>query len=157
MNRGNAILNLVEKTFTIPELGRAMLNIGVITSQDILDAQSKPCYSYADVEEVVGGNFFSGIKNFFTQKVLPRIREFVNNKGISKSLGFIPHPAAQVASKAAQLFGFGEGIYEPDQMRITNNGGVLLPDVGRSCNGAGVYAGEGRMPRKALHQRMKHY
>jgi hypothetical protein len=142
------LVPILEGTFTIPELGRAMLNIGVITSQDILDAQSKPGYSYADVECVQGGNFFSGIKDFFVNKVFPAIRGFVSNKGVSNVLGLIPHPAAQVASKAASALGLGE---EGGRMRSNHHGGVLLPDVG------GVYAGEGQMSRKALKHRMKHY
>jgi len=152
------LVPILEGTFTIPELGRAMLNIGVITSQDILDAQSKPMYSYADVEAVAGGDFFSGIKNFFTQKVLPHLKNFVNNQGISKTLGLIPHPAAQIASKAASALGYGEGgrMHHMMHDEMHHGGvraGVLLPDVG-----AGVYAaGEGKMSKKALHHRMKHY
>lgn len=159
------LVPILEGTFTIPELGRAMLNIGVITSQDILDAQSKPMYSYADVEAVSGGDFFSGIKNFFTQKVLPHLKSFVNNQGISKTLGLIPHPAAQIASRAANALGYGnemggvragEGMHNRhhDHMQHMHHGhgeGLLLPDVG------GVYAGEGKMSKKALSHRMKHY
>ncbi len=138
------LVPILEGTFTIPELGRAMINIGVITSQDILDAQSKPGYSYADVEAVSGGDFFSGLKNFFTQRVLPHIKTFVNNQGISRTLGLIPHPAAQVASRAASVLGYG------DDQRGGVRAGVLLPQENECYGGR-------QMEKKSLHQRMKHY
>jgi hypothetical protein len=104
------IVPILEGTFTIPSLGRALLNIGCITSQDILDAKQSPVVNYNEVENVSGGDFFSGLKNFFSTQVLPRIRNFVDNRGISTALGAIPHPWAQAASSAAHSLGYGEGV-----------------------------------------------
>lgn len=126
------LVPILEGTFTIPQAGRALINIGVITSQDILDAQAKPGINYHDVENVQGGNFFSGIKDFFVNKVLPAVKTFVGNKGISQTLGAIPHPIAQVGSTVAHAFGLGE----------VDGSGVL---VGGRRRGAGVLAGEGVM------------
>lgn len=58
------VVVVAEGTFTIPGLGRSLLNIGVITSENILNAQSSPYINYADIECVNGGNFMSGLKKF---------------------------------------------------------------------------------------------
>jgi hypothetical protein len=133
------LVPVLEGTFTIPQMGRAMINIGVISSQDILDAQSKPGLSYHDVEDVQGGNFFSGIKDFFSKKVLPALKDFVANKGISTTLGHIPHPYAQAASGVAHLFGLGE------------DGGVAAGVL------AGDVVGGKRITKAQLQRRLKHY
>lgn len=131
------LVPVLEGVFEITKLGNATINIGVITSDDILNARAKPGYSYADVEAVQGGNFFSGIKDYFTNKVLPALKDFVNTKGVSRSLAYIPHPAAQIASKAADFLGYGD---DDDEMHM-----------------GGVMAGGRMMHKKALHHRMKHY
>jgi hypothetical protein len=150
------LVPILEGTFTIPQLGRALINIGVITSQDILDAQGKPEYNYADVEAVQGGNFFSGIKDFFTNKVFPAIKNFVGNKGISKTLGMIPHPAAQIGSTIGSLFGLGN-----EGMGMHGNGVMAAGMMNQMHHGqgamAGAMAGEGALPRHDLRKRMKHY
>jgi len=101
-----------EGSFTIEGLGKASTNIGVITSQDILDAQSNPFVSYKDVEEVNGGNFFSGLKDF-GRKLLhgaKDVNSFLReNKPISAISGIIPHPTAQRVSQIAASLGYGEG------------------------------------------------
>lgn len=129
---------VLEGTFTIIGRGQAMREIGVLSQQDVLASQSKPEYSYADVEAVQGGDFMSGLKSFFTNKVLPQLKNFVDNRGISTTLGMIPHPYAQMASKAAHFLGYGEGEGE---------GGVT----------AGAVRAGAAMPKKKLQHRMKHY
>lgn len=134
------LVPVLEGVFTIPALGQSMVTIGAISSQDILDAQSKPGYSYADIERVNGGNFFSGLRDYFTKNVLPHVKSFVANRGISRTLGTLGTlgvPLAGPASKVAHVLGYGEG-----------QGGTM----------AGVMAaGEGRMPRKTLQNRMRQY
>jgi hypothetical protein len=133
------IVPVLEGTFTIPSLGRALINIGVITSQDILDAAQKPGINYKDVEMVEGGNIFSGIKDFFSNQVLPAIRSYVDNRGISKTLASIPHPYAQAASTIAHTLGYGDG-----------DGGVLL-------GGEGVMSGGEHMTRDMMRRRLQNY
>ena len=53
-----------EGTFCITGMGSATTNIGVISSEDILNASMQPGVNYYDVQEVNGGNFFSGLVNF---------------------------------------------------------------------------------------------
>ena len=58
------VIVVSEGTFTIEGLGKASTNIGVISSEDILNAQQNPFVNYKDVEHVNGGNFLSGVKDF---------------------------------------------------------------------------------------------
>ena len=137
------LVPVLEGVFEIPRLGQSMITIGAISSQDILDSQSKPGYSYADIERVGGGNFFSGMRDYFTKNVLPHVKNFVANRGVSRSLatlGTLGVPLAGPASKVAHAFGYGEG-----------EGGSYAGSM------AGVYAGEGVMPRKSLQNRMRQY
>lgn len=118
------VVPILEGTFTIQGLGRADQNIGVITSKDILDARSNPYVNYKDVEEVNGGNFFSGLRDF-GKSLLQGLRE---NKTISKLLKGIPHPVAQVGAPIAEALGFGEGTRRVKRkkrvMKKTKRGGA---------------------------------
>jgi hypothetical protein len=106
------LVPVLEGVFCIEGLGRAGTQIGVISSQDILDAQSSPFISYNDVQSVNGGDIWSGLKDF-GQKLLSGLRtahDFIKeHKLLSTGLSAIPHPIAQTASKVAQTFGYGEG------------------------------------------------
>lgn len=101
-----------EGSFTIEGLGKASTNIGVITSQDILDAQANPFVDYKDVEEVNGGNFLSGLKDFGRRilSIAKPVNEFLKDTHlISNVLGKIPYPIAQNIASAARSVGYGEG------------------------------------------------
>ena len=107
------IVPVLEGTYTVESLGRSSSNIGVISSTDILDAQSRPFINYKDVEHVNGGDFLSGLKDFGNKLLsgLKTAHDFVKeNKLLSRGLSLIPHPAAQVGSRAAESFGYGDGI-----------------------------------------------
>jgi hypothetical protein len=98
------MVTVLEGTFTILDR-RSFTNIGVITSQDILDCQQSPFVNYKDVEMVNGGDFFSGLKSFFSG---------VNNllkdsKVISTVSGLIPHPISQGISAVSRNLGYGDG------------------------------------------------
>lgn len=76
------VVPILEGTFTIQGLGASSTNIGVISSKDILDCQSKPWVNYADIEHVNGGDFWSGLKDFGK-----KIHDFVkSNRVISRVL-----------------------------------------------------------------------
>lgn len=125
------IVCIMEGTFTIQGLGQASTNIGVITAKDVLDCQQNPHVSYADVENVNGGDFWSGLKSFGA-KLLPFLRkahDFVKkNKLISSGLSMIPHPAGKVGSVITDALGYGDygGV------RAGDCGGVLIG--GRNLN-----------------------
>ncbi len=134
------IVPVLEGVFTISGLGRSSTNVGVITSKDILDAQSKPFVNYNDIEHINGGDFLSGLRDFGKKIVsgLKSVHDFIKDKKlVSKGLSFIPHPAAQVASKAVDVFGYGEGEGE---------------DYGY---GEGVLVGGKRMGRSELQKRLR--
>lgn len=106
------IVPVLEGTFTIQGLGQSSTNIGVISPKDVIDSESRPGISYADVEDVNGGDFWSGLKSFGS-KLLPflqKAHDFVKeHKLLSRGLSMVPHPGAQGLSKIADTLGYGEG------------------------------------------------
>lgn len=158
----NPVLYLVpvlEGSFTVPCLGRALINIGVITSQDILDAHSKPWISYEDVESVNGGNWWSGVKN-----VLSKIHDFIKRHGlVSKGLEMVHHPHAKKASAVAKALGYGEGdggvliggVHHPHHQRHHADG--HMDEVMYAMEGDGVMAGGRNVTKAQLRKRMAHY
>lgn len=99
------IVAVMEGTFTIQGISQASTNIGVLTPQDIMDCQNQPHATLQDVEDVNGGDFWSGLKNFGS-----KLFNFVkDNQLLSKGLSLIPHPAAQIGSRVANAFGAGDG------------------------------------------------
>jgi len=132
------IVCVMEGTFTIQGLGQASTNIGVITAKDVLDCQSMPHVSYADVENVNGGDFWSGLKSFGS-KLLPFLKKahkFIkDNKLISTGLSMVPHPAGRVGSVITDALGYGE------------NGGVR----------AGVLIGGRNLNRTQMRKKLREY
>lgn len=133
------IVPILEGTFSVVSMGSCSTQIGVISPQDILDANKQGAISYADVECVNGGDFWSGLKDFGA-KLLPYLQkahDFIKeNKLLSKGLSYIPHPIGQTAATAAKFLGYGEGegVYD-----------------------AGVMAGGRTLQRRNLHKRLAKY
>lgn len=159
------LLPVLEGTFTIPSLGRALINIGVLTSQDILDAQKQEGINYHDIQDVNGGNFFSGIKNFFS-----KVHDFVKkHQLLSKGLSLVPHPAAQLASKAAHTFGYGEddgcggvmageGVLVGGRRKVHHRrAGELEEYADNIINNGGVLLGGKKLSHAQLQRRLKNY
>ncbi len=112
------VVPILEGTFTIQSLGQASTNIGVITAQDVLDCQNNPHVNYADVENVNGGDFWSGLKSFGSKlwPYLKKAHDFIkDNKLVSSGLAMIPDPRAKALAVAARTVGYGE-----------SDGGVLI-------------------------------
>jgi hypothetical protein len=99
------IVTISEGTFTIPSLGSAETQLGVLSKTDVLDATSRPGLNYNRVASVNGGDFLSSLGSF-ASKVNDFLRE---NKIISSVVGLIPHPIAQAISTGAKVLGYGEG------------------------------------------------
>ncbi len=116
------IIIVSEGTFTIEGIGKASTNIGVITSQDILDCQASPWVDYNDVQCVNGGNFFSGLKSF-GNNLWKHVKD---NKLISKSLGRIQNPYTQAASFAADALGLGMDGGVRAGVRAGKKGGIMM-------------------------------
>lgn len=169
------IVVVSEGSFTIEGLGKASTNIGVITSQDILDAQSNPFVNYNDIQCVNGGNFLSGLKNF-GREILSGAKN-VNNflrehKPISTISGLIPHPAAQSISQISRSLGYGEGIYAGEEdnegcgygNKMGAEKGLLtklhrgeiknIPSMGIYGKGSGVVVGGRKMNKSELRRKL---
>jgi hypothetical protein len=172
LNTSFYIVVVEEGTFTIPALGQALVNIGVISSRDILDARQSPFVSYKDVEDVRGGNFLSGLADF-GNKILSGLKTAHNfireNKLLSTGLSAVPHPIAQTVGSVARALGYGEGGCGE---------GVMVGGVGNSWTEflhkhghkgytreelermyhqmhGGVMVGGGRMGRSSLRERLR--
>lgn len=125
----NASLYIVvvnEGTFTIPFAGQATTQIGVLTSEDILNAQKQPFYvNYYDLTEAHGGDFWSGLKEFGNKindflkdtQIISRLANsslgMMADTALSTALG-VPLPVASTIGKVAEYYGYGQ------------EGGVLL-------------------------------
>ena len=82
--------------------GSCSHSIGVLSPEDVLNAEILPSGSYHRSNEIYGGKF-EGLKAF-----LRGAHKFVkDNKLLSKGLAMIPHPYAQLGAKGAQAMGYG--------------------------------------------------
>jgi hypothetical protein len=99
-------LPIYEGIFTIPKLGAATIEQGVLTQQNVLNSSKNGSISYKEVECVNGGDVFSGIREFFTDKVLPLIKE---SKIASNLANLIPF-AGPAISKSLNNIGYGNGV-----------------------------------------------
>lgn len=121
------IVTSIDGTFTVMN-GQSFQNLGVITSQDILDADRKPYILKRDLEDPEGGDFMTGLKTAFG-----KINDFFKeHKLISKGLSLIPHPAGPLASKAAEALGYGEEDYYDGGVqagRMYRRGGIENGDL----------------------------
>lgn len=141
INAAIYLIVVLEGTFCIEGIGRASQAIGVLSSSDIMDAKIKPYLNYDDIREVNGGDFLSGVKQFFGD-----VNKFLkDNKVISSVLGAFP-VTAPFASTVKNL-GYGEGVV------LDEFGG---DGEGVYASGDGVYAAGGRrMSKKAMNREMK--
>jgi hypothetical protein len=149
------LVPILEGTFTIQTLGQSSTNIGVLTPNDVLDCQQNEAVSYSDVENVNGGDFWSGLKEFGSKlwPYISKAHDFIKeHKLLSKGLKLIPHPVGQLLSTGAKVVGYGEdngeGVmagahHRKHHMRGYGEGGVLL-------------GGEG-LSRHEMMSRLKHY
>jgi len=148
------IIVVSEGSFTI-ENGRAVTQIGVLTRQDVLDSKLSDVYTYKDLQDIQGGNFFTNLKSS-----LSKVGKFVkDNKLASKGLNLIADvipdvymPAktvARVAAKGAEALGAGRkkkgGVVLGAQEYYDNQGGAYI---------AGARVGGKMMSRAELKQRL---
>ena len=143
------VVTVVEGIFEVESLNRSTTSIGVLTSRDILDAMQRPGVNYQDIQEVNGGDFWSGLKDF-GQKIHGFVKD---NKLISRGLNLLGNvvpeimPLTRGVSTLASSYGYGEG-----------EGGVLTG--GRRGKGgvrAGVLVGGKAMSHRSLQDRMHDY
>ncbi len=120
--------------------------IGVLSSQDILDARSKPYINYENIKDVYGGDFLSGLKSFFTETIPSVLRK----SKIASNLANLLPVVGPAVSKSIRNLGYGEEYdgYGDDE------GGVLVDDRGGVIVG-GVPVGGRELPRRKLRASMK--
>jgi hypothetical protein len=145
------IIVVSEGTFTIEGLGKACTNLGVISSQDILNCKSNPFYNYNDVQNVNGGNFWDSLKNIGSRvyrtlkehgpEILSLVKKTIPELGlgqvhcnICKGKGHKKHIKCHHCK--------GSGVM------VAGNGGVSM---------AGVLLGGKHMTKDKLHKRLQHY
>lgn len=159
------IVVVSEGTFTIEGLGKASTNIGVISSQDILNAQQNPFIDYNDVQCVNGGNFLSGLKRFGNQ-LWRNIKEYTPK--ILDGIGKYGLPIAKTFATVAPFMGLGEepcpqcqGGQKRGGCAICHGSGVLVggvPTGGVHVGGknrGGVMVGGAQLGRNELRRRMQ--
>lgn len=104
----NATLYLVvvyEGIFQIPSSGASMAQIGVLTADDVINAKHNGHVDYHEIQKVNGGgDFFSGIKEFFVDKVLPVIKQ----SKIASNLAQLIPVAGPAISKSLRNLGYGD-------------------------------------------------
>ena len=90
-----------EGVFNITD-GSCSHMLGVLSPSDVLNAPMLPAGSYKRSDEIYGGKF-EAVKSFFN-----KANQFIKKHHlVSKALGFIPDPRAQIASNAARMAGYG--------------------------------------------------
>lgn len=94
---------IFEGTFSVPSLGNADKQIGVVSNMDVLDAKPQQGVNYRKIRTFEGGDFLSGLRDF-GNKILDFFR---GNKLISTVASLIPHPIAQVVGQVAHSAGYG--------------------------------------------------
>jgi hypothetical protein len=120
INASLFVVPVYEGVFTIASAGQSVTQIGVLTSNDILDAGKNGYYNYYDVKVNGGeGDFLSGIKDFFSNKVLPLIKQ----SKIASNLASLVPVVGPALSKSIKNLGYGEGEGEYDG---EGEGGVLV-------------------------------
>jgi|GEM_PF-2636506 hypothetical protein len=105
-----------------PGVGQASGQVGVLSSQDILDARSKPGISYHMVQSVNGGDFLTGIKDFFLEKVLPVIKQ----SKIASNLAELIPIAGKPIAKSLRNLGYGEGVLVDEGCGMMSGEGVMM-------------------------------
>lgn len=96
------VVVVYEGTFNVRD-GNCSHMIGVLSRKDVLDSRRVPGITYSRAMDIYGGSFFSKLGSAF-RKAHDWAKE---NKILSKGLSILPHPAAKVAAKAADMAGYG--------------------------------------------------
>jgi hypothetical protein len=96
------VVVVYEGVFNVND-GNCSHMIGVLSPDDVLNAEALPMGSYKESQDVYGGSFFGSLKNLFTKGH----HYLKKHKLISRGLGAIDNPYAQAGSKVAEIFGYG--------------------------------------------------
>jgi hypothetical protein len=96
------VVVVYEGVFNIND-GACSHMIGVLSPDDVLNAEVLPIGSYRESQDIYGGSFWSSLKKVFTP-----VHDYVKkHKLLSRGLKLIPNPYAQTGSKVASALGYG--------------------------------------------------
>lgn len=121
----NASLYIVvinEGVYNIMNVGDSQAKIGVLSSQDILDASQEGHYNYADLRDWQGGDFLGDVKQFFTSTI-PKLLQ--QSKLASNLATLVPVVGPQL-SKSIRNLGYGEGEGEGGEGEGISLGGEAM-------------------------------
>lgn len=93
-----------EGTFTVEKLGLSTANIGVLTSNDILDAHNNGFVSLEMVRRQNGGDFLDTVKNFFSG-----VNDFLKKHKVISSVAKA-FPITAPFAPIAKRLGYGDGV-----------------------------------------------
>lgn len=110
-----------EGSFTIPSLGRSITQLGVLSKADVLNAKQQQGISYSEIQDLYGGDFFTGLKDFGSQLW----------EGIKGAWPYIKE-GLNIAKEIAPLVGLGEDMQSQD---------MRMESMGSGRRGAGVVIG----------------
>lgn len=135
LNLSIYVVPILEGVFTIEGLGRASTNIGVIDSKDILDCQTRPSINYNDVQNVNGGDFWSGLWDFGR-----KIKDFLKKNKVISNLAKSP------IGKAVDMY---------TGLPIATGIGAVAESLGYGGNEGGLLIGGRSIGRRNLKSRMR--
>lgn len=96
------VVVVYEGVFNISD-GACSHMIGVLSPNDVMNAEVMPVGSYRESQDVYGGSFWGSLKSAFNN-----VGAFTKkHKLISRGLGAIDNPYAQMGSKVASALGYG--------------------------------------------------
>lgn len=111
--------------------------IGILNENEVLNLPVRHDISYNALDKIYGGDFFTKFRDF-----LGNVGQTIKDKQlISKALGAIPHPLAQVGATVANAFGLGYGKAGRGGVRAGMHAGVLHGGC-EECEGCGCPSGE---------------
>ena len=100
--------------------GACSHNIGILSHNDVISAKENPMVTYKKVESVYGGDFFSGIKNFFSR--IPG--------AIKSAVEHVPGLVKKIAPYAKTAFDIYKAVRGGrKKRRAKRRGGVLYGDM----------------------------
>lgn len=108
--------------------------IGVLTSQDILEAKQQPGINYESIKSISGGDFLQGLKSFWTNTLSPLLQK----SRIASNLANLIPIAGPAISRSIRNLGYGDGEGEGVLYDDDGQGGVLVGGVpvgGRQMRG----------------------
>jgi hypothetical protein len=97
---------------------QATAQIGVLTSEDILNAKMQPGINLETIKSISGGDFLSGLKQFWGNIVRPILQNSRLASNLASAVPIIGNPLSQ----SIRNLGYGDGVLYSDD----GSGGVLV-------------------------------